>query len=1004
MARIRNPFKSKISPNGSNGYVGRNGKKSVSMNDAVMREIKYTANITGRPNFREWDINTAIIDGYKASTWVYTSVNKISRTAASVDWICFHKNADGTKGDRWPEHPFEQLMKEPNPYTNGQDWKERTYQHLWLGGNGISRIVSLRDVPVALVQMMPNSVKPVPDENVFLNGYDVYSKYGAKTGHLENSEVLHLMFADPSNMYWGISPLQAVAKTVDTDVEAVNWNKVSLQNRAVSDGVFVTTTEITPDEWNELRAEVREQAQGSDNAHNPWVLGYGMDWKPMSLTPVEMDFLESRKNNRTEILAVYGMPPPMAGIYDEATYNNVHTARLIWWLETIIPFLQDVKVALEFGLAKRFGTDFIIDYDLSNVDALEQLRLARIDSAVKLWQMGVPLNEINRTLDLGLSDDIPGADIGYLPMSYYPVTTGAKPTAQITANGSKQIIEIIQSRGKYLPVQPTTPRLLADNEKQQDLSSRESRIEYYKAFDATRLPWERKLQILAEDQYLQDIETLASAYESDLENGIMGENLTLRNQWYGMMFQFAHSLVQIVGTDFYNQLTDTGKAKSNSNGLKSWIKQDIPTEGEFRWDDPNLVTYLENWCVSRSGYIVDTTLNDVLDRISSLNSQGYTQQQIVKEIRGMSNLSSYRSNLISKTEVVGFHNYAHHEAAVQTKVVNSKKWISSADDRVRDSHKDIDGKSVPIDMNFKVGTDKTGFHDLKFPGDPMGPPSEIIHCRCALAYERVEDSELFTPQELTYQGWSDVDMLPSSQSKMQQYYDELDQIKMDELLAQDVRRIAQTMEKMTGVKYNYGEVGTDFEEDSGMNAATYISNHNIVVYPDNCLNTRINGDNGYDTIVAHELVHTRGIKGLSYHGPDPNMPAPGFEEGIAESVCQIFAEKMGWYYAPSLAYDAYVSGYANLADIADVNYDAFLRGMLNAPRNGIDAGIIDTINKIRVADGKTIFLIDDVARQELMEILQRDAFSDEFLDYAQYDAAKLIDDLEDFFRKHESEK
>jgi uncharacterized protein with gpF-like domain len=56
-----------------------------------------------------------------------------------------------------------------------------------------------------------------------------------------------------------------------------------------------------------------------------------------------------------------------------------------------------------------------------------------------------------------------------------------------------------------------------------------------------------------------------------------------------------------------------------------------------------------------------------------------------------------------------------------------KEWISSKDDRVRESHEDLHGKTAPLDGKFANG--------LAFPADySANKPSETIHCRCTIAY------------------------------------------------------------------------------------------------------------------------------------------------------------------------------------------------------------------------------------------------------------------------------
>lgn len=54
-------------------------------------------------------------------------------------------------------------------------------------------------------------------------------------------------------------------------------------------------------------------------------------------------------------------------------------------------------------------------------------------------------------------------------------------------------------------------------------------------------------------------------------------------------------------------------------------------------------------------------------------------------------------------------------------------WLSTDDDRTRETHRIADGQRVPLGSPFIVGG-----AELMFPGDPTGPPQECIQCRCSL--------------------------------------------------------------------------------------------------------------------------------------------------------------------------------------------------------------------------------------------------------------------------------
>lgn len=61
-------------------------------------------------------------------------------------------------------------------------------------------------------------------------------------------------------------------------------------------------------------------------------------------------------------------------------------------------------------------------------------------------------------------------------------------------------------------------------------------------------------------------------------------------------------------------------------------------------------------------------------------------------------------------------------------IVNvQRKWVTVGDDRVRIWHMEANGQVRPLDEKFLVGPDY-----LRYPGDPVGQPENIIGCRCTL--------------------------------------------------------------------------------------------------------------------------------------------------------------------------------------------------------------------------------------------------------------------------------
>lgn len=97
-----------------------------------------------------------------------------------------------------------------------------------------------------------------------------------------------------------------------------------------------------------------------------------------------------------------------------------------------------------------------------------------------------------------------------------------------------------------------------------------------------------------------------------------------------------------------------------------------------------------------------------------------------------------------------------------------KEWISTLDDRTRDSHRIVDGEIVDDDKEFGNG--------LLYPGDPAGEPEEIYNCRCTynrkmkkIKYpERIKDGK-GKLGDMPYKDWKKL--APTDEKQYREYRD-----------------------------------------------------------------------------------------------------------------------------------------------------------------------------------------------------------------------------------------
>ena len=120
------------------------------------------------------------------------------------------------------------------------------------------------------------------------------------------------------------------------------------------------------------------------------ILEGGLDWKPMSWTPADMDFIAGKHAAAREIALAFGVPPQLLGIPGDATYANYREANGAFWRGTVVPLVRKTAAALGGWLGGRFA-GIRIEADLEALPALQPERdalWARLNAAAFLTRRG----------------------------------------------------------------------------------------------------------------------------------------------------------------------------------------------------------------------------------------------------------------------------------------------------------------------------------------------------------------------------------------------------------------------------------------------------------------------------------------------------------------------------------------------------------------------------------------------------------------------------------------
>ena len=144
--------------------------------------------------------------------------------------------------------------------------------------------------------------------------------------------VLHLKFFNPLDDHYGFRPLEAAAMAIDVHNAASAWNKALLDNAARPSGALVYNG---TDGAASVRGAIRSAEGELDDAYQgraagrPLLLEGGLDWKPMSLTPADMDFINGEARGRARDRAGLRRAADAAGHSRRQHLSNYHEANAL---------------------------------------------------------------------------------------------------------------------------------------------------------------------------------------------------------------------------------------------------------------------------------------------------------------------------------------------------------------------------------------------------------------------------------------------------------------------------------------------------------------------------------------------------------------------------------------------------------------------------------------------------------------------------------------------------
>lgn len=362
---------------------------------------------------------------------VWAAVKLISETIGSMPFNIYKVGPNGRQIAT--DHPLHRVLtRKPNQYQTDVEFWESMALNLAISGNAYAIIQRAGDeivglLPVSSAQVETSLLNDGTVIHTFTSGTNVKVYAAASMWHVK-------LFG---NGIVGLSPLSYARNSVGIAIAADNRVSKVYSNGAKPSGVLTIDKTLTADQRTQVRSSFAGLEAGNDD--RLFVLEAGMQYQQISMTPQDIQLLDSRRFQIEDIGRFFGVPSILLNqtFGQSSLGSNVSEILSAFYKLNMRPYLEKFEASVPRWLmtpedAAAYECEFDFDVALLRADLITRMQANR--EAINSSQM-TP-NEAR--IDEG-RPALPGGDQLFIQGAMVPTTqAGQNPKAPSPAPGEAQ--------------------------------------------------------------------------------------------------------------------------------------------------------------------------------------------------------------------------------------------------------------------------------------------------------------------------------------------------------------------------------------------------------------------------------------------------------------------------------------------------------------------------------------------------------------------------------------
>ena len=398
--------------------------------------------------------DTYINKGYRYNPTIYSIVNLISKTAQTIPFQIYEvKNENDLKRYKsltasdftanslfkagqiqksalveLEDTELHQLLENPNPAQSYASWIQEIIAYGKLTGNryidGISPDTGNGKSKFRDLYVLPSQVMEINSGGIFEPVKSYTLEYNG-TVRIDADFICHIKDFNPyydgtgSHLY-GMSPLKAGLRAMDTNNEAVTTGVKYLQNQTARGVLTSDEGDLTETQAKELKRKFKQTYQGSDNAGDVIITPKKLSWINFGLNASDLSLIEQYNASIKDLCNVYNVPVQLLNNTDSSTYNNMKEAKKALYQNAVMPELVKIREELNRWLTPRFGEKLYIDFDFSAIPELQEEMDKVVGQMSQAWW--VTPNEKRAAMSYGVDEDNEKLNDYYVPANLLPMS------------------------------------------------------------------------------------------------------------------------------------------------------------------------------------------------------------------------------------------------------------------------------------------------------------------------------------------------------------------------------------------------------------------------------------------------------------------------------------------------------------------------------------------------------------------------------------------------------